>query len=112
MESSVEYFEQARAKTFGMPLSELEKTRGGEKAWEAARPGLEELRDFIDSSKKDLGPFLQGSEVCYADFMIATLMESLRRIGEDLYENFVAVAADDSVQKIHSACQKWMVNDQ
>ncbi|KAK5172856.1 uncharacterized protein LTR77_002976 [Saxophila tyrrhenica] len=112
VEDSVEYFQTAREKRFGMTLDELEKTKGGEQAWEASRPGLVELSEFIAAQKQDEGPFILGSVGCYADFMIASMVEALRRIGGDLYEKFVETAPDDSVQKIHQACQKWMEKDQ
>ncbi len=112
VESSVEYFQTARAKRFGMSLDELEKAKGGDQAWQAARPGIVELSDFIASQKKDEGPFITGSQVCYADFLIASMVEALRRIGGDLYDKVLEVAPDDNVMKIHQACQKWMEKDQ
>lgn len=112
VESTVPYFQEARAKRFGMSLDELEKAKGGEQAWEAARTGLEELNAFIASQKKDEGPFILGSDVCYADFVVAAMVEALRRIGEDLYEKMRGVAGERGVMEIHDACKKWFESDQ
>ncbi len=95
-----------------MPLAELERTRGGDQAWEAAKPAIKELSALIASEKRDEGPFIRGSEVCYADFLVASMVEALRRIGEDLYEKFLACTEDDNIQRVHEACRKWMEKDQ
>lgn len=74
-----------------MPLGELERVKGGEAAWEAARPGLDALEDLVKGGefKVDGGPFVLGSEVSYADFVIVAVLEGFRRIGEDLFERIV-----------------------
>lgn len=110
LESSVPWFREARAKAFGMSLDELEQTRGGEKAWEAAKPGFEELRRFLTDHKQDDGPFVLGSQVSYVDFMIVSMMEAFHRIGNDLYERFVS--QDERFREVHQACQKWTQQDQ
>lgn len=109
-ESAADYFHETRSKRFGMPLDELEKQKGGEQAWQAARPGIEGLKAFMSAHKQDEGPFVLGSEVCYADFVIASLMESLRRIGPDLFESFVDENAE--LRALHQACGKWMEKEQ
>lgn len=89
-ENSVAYFRAARAARFGMDLDELEATRGGEGAWEAAKPGLDELEVLMREHKVDEGPFVLGSKVSYADFVVVAVLEGFRRIGEDLFERIVA----------------------
>lgn len=112
LEEYVEWFREARAQTFGMPLDELERTRGGDQAWEAAGPGLIELTGFLAKQKRDEGPFILGSQVCYADFLIVSMMEALRRIGQDIFDRFIQASGDESLRKLHEACQRWMENDQ
>ncbi|KAK3720543.1 hypothetical protein LTR37_003592 [Vermiconidia calcicola] len=112
LEEYAEWFAEARAQKLGMPLDELERTRGGDQAWEAARPGLIELTQFLAEQKRDDGPFILGSQVCYADFLIVSMMEALRRIGQDLFERFIQVSGDHSLRKLHEACQRWMRSDQ
>ena len=134
VESSEAWFQKARAERFGMSLDELESSKGGEKAWEASRVGIAELETFVAEQKKNDGPFVMGSQVCFADFQIASskcslghnkttttsrtlisnctqpVMESLRRIGPDLYEEFIN--GQEDLKKLHDACQKWMKDDQ
>lgn len=108
-ETAQAYFHEARSARFGMPLDRLQREKGGPQAWEAAKPGLEELKDFLAKQKRDEGPFVLGSEVCYADFVIAALMESFRRIGEDLFEGFVGEY--EELRALHEACGRWMERD-
>jgi len=107
--SASEHFYSTREKRFGMPLDELERQKGGAKAWEAAKPGLDELTAFLNEHKLDEGPFVLGSKVCYADFLIACMIESLRRIGPDLYDKFVEHHGE--LRALHEACKPWMEND-
>lgn len=108
-ESAAAWFQETRSKRFGMPLAELEAQKGGDSAWEAAKPGLDELREFLRAHKRDEGPFVLGSEVCYADFVIVSMMESLRRIGPELFEKFVG--ENEELRALHGACGKWMEKD-
>jgi glutathione S-transferase len=112
VESSYDYFQEARAKRFGMSLDELEKAKGGDPAWQAAQPGLKQLSELIAAEKKDEGPFIQGSQVCYADFIIASMVEALRRISSELYTKIEETVEDRNILQIHAACQRWMEDDQ
>jgi glutathione S-transferase len=59
-ERSAEYFHETRAKRFGMPLDELEKSEyGGDKAWENVKPVCEEVARLL---KETEGPFFMGKE--------------------------------------------------
>lgn len=110
LESSVPWFQEARKKAFGMSLDELEQVKGGEQAWAAAQPGFKELISFLTDHKQDEGPFVLGSQVSYVDFVIVSMAEAFRRIGDDLFEKFVA--QDERLRELHQACQKWMKDDQ
>jgi len=104
--SSVPWFLEARSKMFGMPLDELEKVRGGEGAWEAAKPGIEALGRLMREKKVDEGPFILGSQVCYADFVIVALLQGLRTIGQDLFDRFVGYAPE--LRTVWEACEPWL----
>lgn len=54
---SAEYFERTRMAKFAMPLSQLEKEKGGESAWKAAEPQWKELGALL---KAEGGPFFMG----------------------------------------------------
>jgi glutathione S-transferase len=94
---------------FGKPLVVPEKSAADE-TWEKAKPGFNALGEFMKSNKKDEGPFLLGSQVCYGDFILAGIVESTKRIGGGLYEKFVGM--EPQLKDLHAACKPWTENDQ
>lgn len=108
-ESSIEVFNTARAARFGMPLDELEATRGGEQAWEAARAGLDGLEALVREHKVDAGPFVLGSRVSYADFVIVAVLEGFRRVGTDLFERICE--GREGLRGVWEACADWLERD-
>jgi glutathione S-transferase len=107
--SSVAYFNAARAARFGMPLEELEAQRGGEKAWEAAKLGLDALEALMGEFKVDQGPFVLGSQVSYADFVVVAVLEGFRRIGQDLFMRIVE--GREALREVWEACGEWLERD-
>ena len=55
--ASKEYFERTREARFGMPLQQLEKEQGGDKAWEEATSAFKEVGDML---RAEGGPFILG----------------------------------------------------
>ncbi|KAF7191996.1 Glutathione S-transferase-like protein ustS [Pseudocercospora fuligena] len=95
---------------FGMTVEEFEAAKGGEKAWEAVKPGLENMSKFLKENKKDEGPFILGSQVCYGDFVIASLAEACKRIGkDDIYARLMRECPEAKI--LHEACGKWFERD-
>lgn len=92
-----------------MPLDELEATKGGEQAWEAAKPGLDALEALIREWKVDEGPFVLGSRVSYADFVVVAVLEGFRRVGEDLFERIVE--GREGLRGVWVACAEWLERD-
>ncbi|KAM0711603.1 hypothetical protein Q7P35_000969 [Cladosporium inversicolor] len=107
--TSIDLFNSARAARFGMPLDELEATRGGEKAWEAAGPGLDALEALMVEHKVDEGPFVLGSQVSYADFVVVAVLEGFRRVGQDLFERIVE--GRGALRGVWEACERWLERD-
>lgn len=94
---------------FGMSIEELERTKGGETAWAAAKPGFESLNRFLEEHKEDEGPFVCGSRISYVDFVVASMAESFKRIEKGLYERFCENAP--GVRVVHEACAEWLNED-
>ncbi|KAF2274563.1 uncharacterized protein EI97DRAFT_435102 [Westerdykella ornata] len=103
---SAEYFERTRAAKFGMSLTQFEKEKGGDKAWEAAEAPVKELAGIL---KKNGGPYFLGDRVTYADFILVTFLEFLKRIGDGLYEKFTAF--DPAFEKLYDASKQWLNKD-
>lgn len=99
--SSQEFVEAAKVKAFGMSLEELERVRGGEGAWDQAGPGLDELDAMF---KDNEGPFVLGSKISYADFVVLAMLEGFRRVGGDLYERIVD--GREGLQGVWEGCER------
>lgn len=94
---------------FGMSIEELESTKGGETAWQAAAPGLEGMNKFLEEHKQDEGPYVCGSQISYVDFVIASMAESFKRISTPLYERLCENVP--RVKVVHEACGEWLQED-
>ena len=108
-EHGTKHWVGARENLFGMSIDEFCRTRGGEQAWVAAKPGLDELKQFVRSYKNDNGPFVLGSEVSYADFVIAALLISVKGAGQDVLDN--VIGGDEGLMALWDACQPWLKRD-
>lgn len=124
-EASIPYFEQTREKIFGMSLEEVAKTKGGESAWEAAREGWEKMEAWLE--RNDGGVFVLGSEgesstecldgvkqltgvvVSYADFIIVSAIEWVKRTDEADFGRLVGEYP--LCGKLHEACKPWLERD-
>lgn len=109
-QSSVSAFVMRREKIFGTTFEEMENINGGERAWKAAEPGFIAMKRLLTSHKKDTGPFIYGSEVCYADFMLVALFESFKRVSYGMFERIISW--DSCFDDLYKASQVWLENDQ
>jgi glutathione S-transferase len=106
-ERSVSYFSETRVKWFGMTLDELEKSdKGGEGAWEAALPHLQELAQML---KEKGGPYFMGKIVSYADFIVAAFFQFWKQVAPDLFERLVKV--DEAFPNLYESCEEWLKRD-
>lgn len=98
-----------------MPLDVLKKEKGVEAAWERAKLGLDSLeelvagRGFKVEGDKGGGPFVLGSQVSYADFVVVACLEGFRRIGEDVFER--AVANREGLKRTWESCEGFLKRD-
>ncbi|KAL1393553.1 hypothetical protein HDK64DRAFT_285422 [Phyllosticta capitalensis] len=123
---SAQYFYETRKVRFGMPLQQLEEEKGGPEAWEAGKEPLAKMAALLNQTS---GPFFLGNEgkynsmpyllsfvfhvltqaVSYADFVLVSLLEYTKRIGQDIFDRVVAV--DKSFEEIYKASAKWLERD-
>ena len=106
---SAEYFQETRAKRFGMSLADLAVSdKAGENAWKNAEPGMRDLKNVL--TEKD-GPYVLGEEASFADFAIGgfwTMVKLLDQDG-DLYDRLMSF--DGSFPEHASAVSKWFEKD-
>lgn len=106
---SAEYFEETRAKRFGMPLSELAKSDGaGEQAWKNAEPSIKKLAEIL---REKPGSLALGEEVSFADFVIGGMFAMLKLLDKngDLYDRLVK--QDEAFKKHCDAVAEFFKRD-
>lgn len=92
----------------GGSFEDLSKTPE-ESAWAAAKPGLGKLVEFLKEKKIDEGPFIRGSQISFADFVVVAVIKSFKRSGEDFYEGIVGF--DPAIKKLYDAVAPYLVRD-
>ncbi|KAK5716222.1 hypothetical protein LTR17_016564 [Elasticomyces elasticus] len=100
------WFSEDRHKRFGATLPDIEVGMGGEKCWEASKPGLEKLKALLTTHKEDEGPFILGSKPSYGDLIAAGLFASLKRMHAERAEKVMGF--DESFVKVLKACEPWL----
>ncbi|KAJ6441429.1 thioredoxin-like protein [Purpureocillium lavendulum] len=105
--ASTEYWYPVRGAKVGMHVDEFEAKHGGEAAYAAAEQPLRDITAMLEENGD--GPFLQGAEVCYADFVWVAFLEFVRRIGDDVYGEVLARTGDRAVhEKLMEAAGPWL----
>ena len=103
---SATYFEETRHKRVGMPLEELGRTSGGERAWKEAEPALKALDELY---KKHKGPFLLGEDMSFGDLIYAGALHYFGLLGDGIYERVVSIAP--SLKPLHEASKVLLERD-
>ncbi|KAI1384198.1 putative glutathione S-transferase [Hypoxylon trugodes] len=103
------HFRTTREAAVGMTLEEFSKL-GGEGVWKKAAPGLEKVTALLKENPE--GPFFEGSNVTYADFIWAGFLIMTQRIGEDILGEFLKHTGDGDVHlKLLEAVKPWAERD-
>lgn len=109
LEPSVRMFVAAREKRFGMNFAEWEKMKGGETAWNTAAPGFDALRHLLIDNKIDDGPFILGSQVSYADFIITAVLEAYNQTHTGMFQRILNM--DERFERHYQASKQWVRKD-
>lgn len=103
----LDWFKEDRAKRFGMTIDEAFHTKkDGAPYFAAAKPGFEKVAQVLNAHKLDQGPFILGSQPCYADFYLVATLQMFSQVGVAGYEDFMKHAPPE-LRQLHEACQKW-----
>lgn len=109
-EASLDYWYDTRGKMFpGKSLPEVDAELGGEECFKKLKTFTDSVGDLLKENK---GPFFEGSQVTYADFVYAGYLKFLERIGDDLLNGVLGQAKDKQVHlDLLEACRPWMKRD-
>ena len=86
-------------------LEDWEKEAGGKASFTNSEPGMAELSKFLKENKKDDGPFISGSEACYADLMVVGIARFFRQANDDAYEKLMESV--EGLKELDEACSPW-----
>ncbi|KAK5957624.1 hypothetical protein OHC33_000811 [Knufia fluminis] len=93
-EASHPHWYKTRPVWVGMPLDQLQRERGGQKAWDGAKPYIDEVTKMLKEDQS--GPYFLGKEISYADFVWAGYLIFMQRIGQDVWEDLMRTAGADA----------------
>ncbi|KAG9247709.1 hypothetical protein BJ878DRAFT_491420 [Calycina marina] len=100
---SKEYFDSTRGDSLGKTLEALHAEDGGEEAWIESLPKFKALGELLG---KEGGPFVMGSTISYADFIILGWLQFFKTIDEALLKKVVDI--EPALGKIYDAGNPWL----
>ncbi|EXJ85450.1 hypothetical protein A1O1_05814 [Capronia coronata CBS 617.96] len=103
--ASQKYYVPSRETSLGMALDEYHK--GADQALDQARPTIKQIGDMLDENAS--GPYLQGQEPCYADFIVVSWIRMMDGLG--WAETFLACDGGQQIKRLYEASAKWLERD-
>lgn len=105
-EESQEYWYRTREQFVGMPLDQLEKEKGGEKAWAQAEPALLQITALL---KENEGPFFLGDTASYADLVWGSILLFNKILGPEVFDEALKRSGDSKPHlDLLNAIQRWV----
>ncbi|KGO47787.1 Glutathione S-transferase, N-terminal [Penicillium expansum] len=102
---SLDYWYTTRSAMVGMPLDQLEREKGGVRAWNEAGPALCEVTALL---KENEGPFFMGNTISYADLVWVSILLFNRKLGSDFFQEAMERTGDSQVHlNLMKAVQPW-----
>ena len=104
-----DYFVSTRSRWFGKPLQDLEITdpQEVEKTKDALKAELEVFFRMLAGREGKEGPFLEGKQAGYADFILVTFLSWSHRVDKKLWTEIMAMGSGE-FQVLWDACSAWM----
>ncbi|KAI1432868.1 putative glutathione S-transferase [Xylaria sp. CBS 124048] len=85
------YWHHTRSQWVGKPLDQFVQERGGEKAFRAGAPYLQQITALL---KENGGPFFMGQTISYTDFVHTGFLVMFRLLGDDLFKPLLDATGD------------------
>jgi glutathione S-transferase len=105
-EPSAAHWNRTRAAALGVAsLEDIVREKGGEKAFDAARPALEKLTALLRETE---GPYFDGNKPGFTDFVWVGFLLFVKRLGDAVFDAIVDRTGDRAVhEKLVEACGAW-----
>lgn len=101
---------KTREAKFGMPLDELAETKGGDVAYNGAKPYLEQVTALLRQDTS--GPYFLGTEVSYADFVWGGFLDFFGRVDPKALERILQTSGDGQVHvRLMDGLKEWRARD-
>lgn len=94
-DESLEYWHETRSEMVNMPLDQLDREKGGQQPWDAAKPILDEIEALLQENSD--GPFFLGKTPSYADFVWAGFLIFFQR--NQNIEGVYKISGDSQLHK-------------
>lgn len=111
-DASLDHWYKTRVQRVGgVPLDRSEKEKGGQSAWDNAKPLVDEITNILKEKKG--GPYFLGDEVSYADFVWAGFLMFLQRLGTYVWEKMMETMGTDAEMHVGllNALEPWRLRD-
>lgn len=103
----LEWFKADRAQRIGMTIEQaFEPQKDVSRHYAAVQPGFDACTKVLRDYKEEPGPFILGGKPCFADFIIAGVLRTVSRCGEEAFANFLKYAPTEFIE-LHEACSAW-----
>ncbi|TGJ78543.1 hypothetical protein E0Z10_g10217 [Xylaria hypoxylon] len=104
------YWHRTRSEHVGIPLEQFVQENGGEKAYKAASPHLQNITALL--KENDKGPFFNGDTISYVDFAHAGFLVMFRALGEDVFQSLLEATGDPELHlKFLEGLKPWIERD-
>ncbi|KAJ8129707.1 hypothetical protein O1611_g3921 [Lasiodiplodia mahajangana] len=105
-----DYWHATRSQWVGMPLEKYVQENGGEKAYKAAAPFLQNITAML--KENDKGVFFLGDTISYVDFYHAGFLVMFRSFGDEVFDKILEASGDPEVHlKFLEALKPWIERD-
>ncbi|KAI1181333.1 putative glutathione S-transferase [Nemania sp. FL0916] len=105
-----EFWQRTRSESVGEPLAQWLEKEYGPKMWTAAAPAMQEITALL--KENDGGPFFEGAEVSYIDFVHGGFLLMFRQFGEESFKQLLDISGEPEVHlKFFEALKPWTERD-
>lgn len=110
-EASHPHWYKTREVRAGKPLDQFFQEEGGQKAWDNAKPHIDEVTALLKENSS--GPYFMGETITYTDFVWAGFLIFIQRIELDEFQQLLkTIGADSDVHtKLLLALGPWSLRD-